>query len=700
MSETAYPVIAGRAALSAVGDRADECFDRLVAGESGIGPLVAYPVERFGVRHAYQVSEPARREREHLLATQLLVKAIRDAADDAGLGSLRDVPVIVGTGLGESRTVESAWLDGKPLDEAEASLVEGVRLGTDAEDVQVFSNACSASLYALAAACDLIVAGTADTVVVAGVDVLSQSMFGLLDRVHLESPQSVRPFDAARLGVIMGDGAAAVVLRRQEAGDGTPLPAGSIAVRGVTLGCDAFHATAPDDTGIEHTIRAAHAAAGIEPGDLDAVYAHGTGTVLNDQAEAAALARVIPGTVPVTSVKGATGHTSGGSGLFSLCMAIQTLRGGRLPGTHGLEEVDAAAAGLSLSAAARELADPRLVQVDAFGFGGLNAVAILERDPRPEVLAEAWGRTDRSAATAEVTPEVTSAPADAAPGSAEARVPLLTGPYGSVEILAQGLCFPDDGVHDLAGLSAPSQPGGEPFDLRGAVGRKGFRTMTPATRVAMVAAANAVGGRWAPGSRDAGGAFFDGGLRRGIVAASAHGNTATVCEVASLIDTEGVPAASALELPNASRNVLAATAAIRLGVTGPCLTMDTGMSGGWDALRWAVHLITSGRCDEVLYLVAEAPSVQVAALTGNELAHGSVALLLGRPGAARGPVTGGRPAQVPAGPAHAQPAHQNTGIFGVTATLGAALAVVGALVGDQDGATIEGPAGTWQVATR
>lgn len=693
MSETAtaYPVIAGGAALSAIGDRADECFERLVAGESGVGPLVAYPVERFGVRHAYQVSEPPRREREHLLASQLLVTAIRDAADDAGLASLRDIPVIIGTGLGESRTVESAWLDGKPLDEAEASLVEGVRLATDAEDVQVFSNACSASLYALAAGCDLIVAGTADTVVVAGVDVLSQSMFGLLDRVHMDPPRSVRPFDAARLGVIMGDGAAAVVLRRAETDGTTPPAEGTIAVRGVTLGCDAFHATAPDDTGIEHTIRAAHAAAGIAPEDLDAVYAHGTGTVLNDQAEAAALSRTIPGTVPVTSVKGATGHTSGGSGLFSLCMAVQTLRRGQLPGTHGLEEVDPAAAGLSLSAESRELDDPRLVQVDAFGFGGLNAVAIVERDPRPEALARAWDRTGEPA-TAEPAPATAAVTAEPAPAPA-----LLTGPYGDVEILASGLCFPDDGVHDLAGLTAPSQPGGEPFDLRGAVGRKGFRTMTPATRVAMVAAANAVGGRWVPGSREGGSAFFDDGLRRGIVAASAHGNTATVCEVAGLIDTEGVPSTSALELPNASRNVLAATAAIRLGVTGPCLTMDTGMAGGWDALRWAVHLITSGRCDEVLYLVAEAPSVQVAALTGNELAHGSVALLLGRPGAARAAA-----AEATGEQSAPRPPRGNTGIFGVPATLGAALAVAWALAEpDPAGPTVlDGPTGSWQVATR
>ncbi|MFV2144079.1 beta-ketoacyl synthase N-terminal-like domain-containing protein [Isoptericola sp. G70] len=679
MRRDTYPVIAGTAALCAVGAGVDECFERLVAGDSGVGPLVAFPAARFGVRNAYQVSEPPRAEREHLLASRLLVEAVKDAAADAGLASLRGVPVVVGTGLGETRTVESAWLDGKPLDDAESSLVEGVRLATDAEDVQVFSNACSASLYALAVGCDLIVEGTADAVVVAGVDVLSQSMFGLLDRVHLDPPTSVRPFDADRLGVIMGDGAAAVVLRRGDARASSP---DLVAVRAVALGCDAFHSTAPDDAGIEHTIRAAHAAAGIDAHDLDAVYAHGTGTVLNDRAEAAALSRVVPGSVPVTSVKGATGHTSGGSGLFSLCMAVETLRRRTLPGTVGLDHVDPAAAGLSLSGRTRDLDDPRLAQVDAFGFGGLNAVAILERDPRPRAVADAWAGTVRAQRAG-----TTTEPRD----GASAR--LLAGPYGTVEVLAAGACFPDDGVHGVAGSSAPVASGGEPFDLRAAVGRKGFRTMTPATRVAMVAAAEATAGRWTLGSRDDGSTFFEDGLRRGIVAASAYGNTATVCEVAGQIETEGVQSTSALELPNASRNVLAATAAIRLGVTGPCLTMDTGAAGGWDALRWAVHLIRSGRCDEVLYLVAEAPSDQVAALTGDELAHGSVALLLGRPGTTRPARTVDHGRAAPA---------QGAEVRGTTATLGAALAVVSALAAvpaAHDGVSaVEGPTGTWWVS--
>lgn len=615
----AFPLIVGTGAVSSLGSSATECFDALVAGRTGVGPLTGFPVQRFRVQHAYQVSDVPRRDREVGLATSLVVRAISRAAAEAELGPMTHVPVIVGTGLGESRTVESAWLDGRRLSDEQGSLVAGVRAATGALDVQVFSNACSASLFALAAGCDLIASGTVPSVVVAGVDVLTQSMVGLLDRVHLSPPESVRPFDADRQGVLMGDGAAAVVLRRHDRHErsgrsGRP----RIAVRAVSLGCDAFHVTAPDDRGIEHTIRSAYAAGCLAPAEVDAVFAHGTGTVLNDQAEASALARTVPAGVPVTSIKGATGHTSGGSGLFSVCMAVETLKREVLPGTHGLERPDVAARGLSLSARARPVHRPRVVQVDAFGFGGVNAVTLVEKDPDEERLISAWS-VPRAPRRGNVT------------GAVRAR---LHGPHGSLSVRGLGICFPDDGVHGLRDLAqvgegqpAADDPGA--FDLRAAIGRKGFRTMTPATRVAVVAMTDAVAGVWDANPRDDE-AFFTSGERRGIVVASEHGNTATVCQVAETIDREGVRRASPLELPNASRNVLAATGAIRLGVTGACLTMDSGAAGGWDALRWAAQLVRSGRCDEVLCVAAEAPSPEVEALTGTRLAHGAIAVLVSR----------------------------------------------------------------------
>jgi 3-oxoacyl-[acyl-carrier-protein] synthase II len=673
-AESRRPVISGTATITAVGRTPRECFDRLLAGDTGLGPLVAYPAEQFNVRNAYQVSAWDRTEREHGFASQLLTQVIQAAAQDARLHTLQDIPVIIGTGLGETRTVESAWLHKQELSVGADTLVTAVREETGATDVQVFSNACSASLYALGAGCDLLAQGDHDTVIVAGVDVLSQSMFGLLDRVHPDPPTSLRPFDASRLGVIMGDGAAAVVLRNKVPG------LDDVTVGAVALGCDAFHATAPDVDGIEHTIRNAHRIAGTEADAVDAVFAHGTGTVLNDEAEATALSRVLPNTVPVTSVKGATGHTSGGSGLFSVCMAVETISSGRLPGIHGLTQVDAAARGLALSALARDLGKVSIVQVDAFGFGGLNAVAILEGERgRRMSIGSSDGSGDVSPRAGRQT---MSAPAKDHPAA------VLRGPHGTVNVQAVGLCLPDLGVHDLGTLLAGAAAPIDLFDLRAAIGRKGFRTMTPATRVAVVAADRAVDGIWSPNERQGDIPFHEAGHRRGIVAASAHGNTESVCLTAQAIEDEGVRATSPLQLPNASRNVLAATLAIRHGVTGVCLTMDNGLAGGWDGLRWAVQCIARGRCDEILCVSAEAPSETVLALTGQRLTHGSVALLLGRADQSTEPTH----------PIEAPPFRPT--LAGDHGTLEPGLSIAAAAALGDAATALSGPDGAWEVRTR
>src|SRR5699024_2669642 len=230
-------------------------------------------------------------------------------------------------------------------------------------------------------------------------------------------------------------------------------------------------------------------------------------------------------------------------------------------------------------------------------------------------------------------------------------------------------------------------PADEDLDLRAVIGRKGYRTMTPATRVAAIAAQQALAGHWETTDRTEE-AFFATGSRRGIVVASAHGNTESVCTAAELIESTGVRATSPLELPNASRNVIAATLAIRHGITGVCLTMDSGEAGGWDGLRWAARLIETGRCDEVLYVTAEAPSGAAHALTGHHLSHGAVAVLL-----AAGPRPAGATTQA-AGPAPAAPP-----VTGHLATLTPGLGIATAIATGH-ATVLTGPTGDWQVRAR
>jgi 3-oxoacyl-[acyl-carrier-protein] synthase II len=107
--------------------------------------------------------------------------------------------------------------------------------------------------------------------------------------------------------------------------------------------------------------------------------AHGTGTQQNDDAEATALMRVGCTNAYVTSIKPMTGHTLASSGLISLVVAVSCLRSGAVPANLNLKQKSVAAAGLTIPPRPVMDAAPRLAQVDAFGFGGINAVAILEK---------------------------------------------------------------------------------------------------------------------------------------------------------------------------------------------------------------------------------------------------------------------------------------------------------------------------------
>ncbi len=379
-------LITGTGALASVGDSTDEVFDALCAGHSGLGPLRGFDPDRYRARWAYEIDDrPAPGTDVPGRATGWLLRAVAEALADAGLGDdLSDVPVVVGTGLRELRTVELGWRAGTGVEEADLHFGTALRERFGARRTYTIANACAASVCALAMGCDLLAAGAADTVVVAGTDALTESMFGLLDRVQLDPPDQVRPFDADRRGTLLGDGAVAVVLRRD--GDGGPAAA---RVRAVSMNCDAAHPTAPDPYGIAAAIRLAHEQAGVTPADIDLVLLHGTGTPLNDAAEATALTEVFgeaAGRPLLTAVKSMTGHTSGGSGLLSVVVAARALATGCVPPTVGVREPMPEAAAFRLVRdtvrTVRE-AELRLAQVDAFGFGGVNAVAVLERTGAP-----------------------------------------------------------------------------------------------------------------------------------------------------------------------------------------------------------------------------------------------------------------------------------------------------------------------------
>ncbi|MFJ2576648.1 beta-ketoacyl-[acyl-carrier-protein] synthase family protein [Kitasatospora aureofaciens] len=372
--------VTGTGAVASVGRNPGELFANLCAGVSGVGKLKGFDLSRHEAVFAYEVDDrPETGADVPRRATALLIDAIGQAARDAGLDErdLSGVPILIGTGLRELRSVELWQRDGIEFPPQDLHFGTALREACNADDTHTFSNACSAGLYALALATDLLEAGTAETVIVAGVDVLTETMYGLLERVQPVPPERVRPFDRNRAGVLMGEGAAAVVLTR------TPAAGQKVhgVVRSVAVNCDAFHVTAPDPVGIAEAIREAQSRVGLKPKDIDLVMVHGTGTLLNDEAEAIALADAFGEDADkplMTAIKSMTGHTSGASGLLNLVVTLNALAEGRVPPTVGLEDPVDEAAGFRLVTGEAARAPLAVAQLNAFGFGGVNAVAIVE----------------------------------------------------------------------------------------------------------------------------------------------------------------------------------------------------------------------------------------------------------------------------------------------------------------------------------
>ncbi|MEU5366059.1 beta-ketoacyl synthase N-terminal-like domain-containing protein [Streptomyces sp. NPDC005925] len=370
--------ITGMGAVACVGDTPSGIFDSLCAGRDGLGALQVFDHDKYRARQAYEITDRARPGvDEPARATRWLVAAIDQALADAGHSDdLADVPVLVGTTLQEQRSAELWWRHGAPLDPGALHFGTALKERYGATRTYTFANACAATLYALAMGTDLIELGEADTVVVAGTDSIGESAYGTLDRVQNEVPGALRPFDRSHAGMLMGEGAVAVVLTRA-AGPGRQVHA---RLRAVGVNCDAHHSTAPDPEGITRVLHETHRRAEVAPRDIDLVMLHGSGTPKNDSTEAAVLSRMFPaGSGPLmTAVKSMTGHTLGGSGLLSLVMAAIALQRGQVPPVLGLVDPIEEAAGLRLVRDKAAAADLTLAQIDAFGFGGINAAAILE----------------------------------------------------------------------------------------------------------------------------------------------------------------------------------------------------------------------------------------------------------------------------------------------------------------------------------
>jgi 3-oxoacyl-[acyl-carrier-protein] synthase II len=197
-----------------------------------------------------------------------------------------------------------------------------------------------------------------------------------------EPEKACRPFDLERDGFVYGEGAAAMVVETLDHAErrGAKIIA---ELAGGAATSDAYHITAPDPSGESsgRAISRALTSSGLEPGDVDLVVAHGTGTPLNDAAETAAIKRALGEhayRVAVTAPKSMVGHQLGAAGAVSGLAAVLSLESGLIPPTINLDAPDPDCDLDYVPHTARRV-ESRVAIVNGFGFGGQNGVAVFKR---------------------------------------------------------------------------------------------------------------------------------------------------------------------------------------------------------------------------------------------------------------------------------------------------------------------------------
>ena len=237
------------------------------------------------------------------------------------------------------------------------------------------SSACASSAKVFGVARRMIEAGLIDAALVGGVDSLCLTTLYGFHSLQLSSPAPCRPFDVARDGISIGEAAAFALLEQlSEKVNGE-----SVLLHGVGESSDAYHMSAPHPEGLgaKRAMQAALNAASLEPGDIDYINLHGTGTPSNDRAESQAVTSIFGPTTPCSSTKGATGHTLGAAGALEAVISTLAIRNGLMPGGIQTTRIDPTLTAHYIKENRR--APLRRVLSNSFGFGGTNCSLIFGR---------------------------------------------------------------------------------------------------------------------------------------------------------------------------------------------------------------------------------------------------------------------------------------------------------------------------------
>ncbi len=399
--------VTGLGAVTPLGSGAARFWDRLCAGQSGVGPITLFDAGAFPVRIAGEVTEftlPAEidRRRARRLDRYALfgVGAALQAWQDAGIEAHDpyDSGIVLGSSHGGENTALQAAAALGPIPGRKAAsplLIPRMLSNMAAAQAAMLldlrgpgfalSSACATGGHALGEASEIIRRGDAEVMVAGAAEacitpltLAGDHALGALSRRNAEPQRACRPFDRDRDGFVLAEGAAVLVLEELDHARrrGARVYA-ELSGYGATT--DGVHETRPEPNGAAaaKAISRALEKAGTGPREVSAIFAHAAGTRAGDEAEVRALGASLGealGPVPVTAIKSMTGHMLAASGAAQAVAAAKAVESGSVPPTINCESIDE----MGISCVRGEVLRRPLARVlsNSFGFGGHNAVLL------------------------------------------------------------------------------------------------------------------------------------------------------------------------------------------------------------------------------------------------------------------------------------------------------------------------------------
>lgn len=395
-------VVTGLGVVSSIGIGVESFTEGLSSGRSGVSPVSVIDMTGFASRKGCEVhgfeprrwfsrTDPRNLGRASQFSVAAAAMALADArVDPVSLTQERGI-ISVGTTDGESqdldhmtetcvrqgpamiegkvaRRVPASWLSTSIAREFQLRRVESITIPT----------ACAAGNYAIGYAYDALSAGEAGYALCGGSDAMCRKTLAGFYRLGTIAPDMCQPFDKDRQGILTGEGSGILFLEPLESARARGAQVYA-EILGYGVNCDASHMVAPDRSSIADCMRRAHRQAGIRPGDVDMIAAHGTGTRANDVTEASAIREVFGENPPPTvSIKSMIGHTMGAASALAAIACSIALKRGFIPPTINHRETDPEC-GVDCVPNVMRSADLEIVQNNAFAFGGNNAIVVLAR---------------------------------------------------------------------------------------------------------------------------------------------------------------------------------------------------------------------------------------------------------------------------------------------------------------------------------